>query len=102
VQRQPLPEPFDNVGGGNTTLFIDITDLDRKQKGAFIANISGMILPSATVGLDQAHKPNRLPKAPRLDSKPLAGPAFSISTATLKWFKDSAGGGQRTDVWWQF
>ena len=54
VGTPSLPEPLDNVGGGNTTLFIKITDLDRKQTASFIANITGMILPSATIGPPQS------------------------------------------------
>ncbi len=46
-----LPPPADDLTVANVTLFFTITDLDRKERASFRANVTGGVLPSISIGI---------------------------------------------------
>lgn len=49
-----LPPPADDLTVANVTLFFTITDLDRKERASFRANVTGGVLPSISIGIPAA------------------------------------------------
>jgi hypothetical protein len=49
-----LPPPASDLTVANVTLFFTITDLDRKERASFRANVTGGVLPSISIGIPAA------------------------------------------------
>jgi hypothetical protein len=68
-----LPPPADDLTVANVTLFFTITDLDRKERASFRANVTGGVLPSVSIGVPSAIQSESFTQGSPVDFKTTGG-----------------------------
>ena len=68
-----LPPPADDLAVANVTLFFTITDLDRKERASFRANVTGGSLPSVSIGIPSAVQSESFTQGTPVDFKTTGG-----------------------------